>query len=237
MTLLTACQTVLREIGDYERLTSIATNTSNDTAQQLLALANRTGKELARKYDWQSLLGTYTFLTVASTAAYALPADWRKFANMTTWDRSNFWEMVGPATPRQWQVLQSSIAAPATTRRWFRIQGDMFNIFPTPTASNETIAYDYYSNSWCESAGGSPQTAFAADTDVSRLDEDILILGVKYRFLKAQGHPFDDEYNEYQQALGSSRVDDTGLDSIDLNTHGTSAFVIGGSNLPESGFG
>src|SRR5690242_11912595 len=102
MTLLTIAQTALREVGDYAVPSSIVGNT-DPTAVQLLALANRAGRTLALDYRWQALLTTYTFPTVASTADYALPTDFNRFANLTPWDRTNYAQLEGPVSAQRWE--------------------------------------------------------------------------------------------------------------------------------------
>lgn len=66
--------------------------------------------------------------------------------------------LFGPASAQQWQELKSGIIADGT-RRWFRVRGGLLLIHPTPTVTGDTIAYDYVSNGWCQSAASVVATA------------------------------------------------------------------------------
>jgi hypothetical protein len=229
MTLLTICQTVLRETGKFQVPSTIVSN-ADPTAVQLLALANRTGRTLANDLRWQVLLSTYTFATVASTANYSLPSDFGRFANLTQWDRTNDNPVRGPVTAMEWEYLQSSgFGASSIFDKVFRIAGNYFAIYPTPDTSDETIAFQYYSKNWITN-----KTAFSADDDTALIDEDLIILGTKWRWLQAKGDSFENEKLEYQQRLDSLQAGDGGRDVIRFG----SRFVENGAgNIPDVGFG
>lgn len=227
MTLAEMCEAALQEIGWAVPASFIGN--SDDDAVQCVALANRTGRQLSKTVRWEYPLKTYTFSTVNGTLEYALPSDFQSFAFMTEWDRTNYEKMLGPATPAQWQELNSGLIT-VTTVRWFRISESKFRIYPTPTTA-DTIAYEYYSNQWCESSAGTGQTSFAADTDVSLLDDDLMTMGIKWRFLKAKGQAYQEELREYEQLLASCKADDGDRGIIRFG---------GGFNrdpLPDTGFG
>ena len=67
------CQNVADFTG-FERPTTVIDNT-DPIARQLLALAQREGKQLMRVSDWAILKKEHTFSTSNGTAAYALPSD------------------------------------------------------------------------------------------------------------------------------------------------------------------
>ena len=55
-------------------------------------------------------------------------------------------------------------------------------IEPEPTTTGETIAFDYYSNAWCQSSGGTAQQRWSADLDTYKLDEDCFVQGLSGGF-------------------------------------------------------
>lgn len=225
-TLLVIVTDALKEIGKFSVPTTIVNN-ADPTAVQLLALANRTGRILAEDYRWQVLLTDYTFVTADGTAAYALPSDFQRFANITFWDRTNDHDMVGPLPPAQWETLQSGGVVGAGIRKYFRIAGSQLSIYPTPTAT-ETIAYQYYSTNWI-----SGKAAFTLDADVPLIDSDLIRLGVKYRFLASKGLPYEEEKDEYERRRDSLQAADGGAMVLSFGAR-RSPFS---DNLPESGFG
>lgn len=235
MTMLAAIQDVLAEVGEFEIPGSVVNNNSA-TAKQMLALANREGNEFARKADWSWLHKTHTFTTVASTAAYDLPGDYRFVINATWWDRTNYWEIFGPATPPIWQTLKSGIVTDGV-RRWFRIVEGQFVLHPTPDTTGDTIAFEYVSNAWAQASDGTAQTKFLADTDTPKFDEHILRLGLKWRFLREKGLPYAEEYNAYADEVERAMGRDGGAPKQRLDSTSEWYRGLGMLNIPEAGFG
>ena len=141
--------------------------------------------------------------TAASTASYALPSDYDRYINDAAWDSTNYWEMRGSLSPEAWQFRQNAIVAVTTFRKTFRVKYDTSNtanriyIHPTPTAV-ESLVVEYVSSQWCESSGGTGQTAWTADTDTGVLDETLLELDLSWRFKKALGVEYADDKQEFE---------------------------------------
>lgn len=231
-TLLSICQDALRDVGSFEVPSTIANN-SNETAELILSLINRLGRRLALIHDWQALQVEYTFTTTSGTASYVLPSGFRKFALLTQWDRTNLKRCNGPTDPKTWQYIKSSGLLTQTIDRYFRIFGNEFLIYPTPDATGDTIAYEYYSSLWCQSSGGTGQTAFAADTDVPLLDEELLILGLKAAFLKEKGEAYDEALTAYDETYRLLTGHDNGTSVIRFNNRSRRDDM----NLPEMNYG
>jgi hypothetical protein len=231
MSLGTICRNALQEIGGFEVPATFAGN-NNRTAVRCVALVNREGRYLEKKKRWTELITTHTFTTVTDQANYDLPDDFRAFANMSQWDRTNSRPLVGPTAPFVWQWLKGDVTAGNTIDRFFRIQGGDLYIHPTPTVDGDTIAFDYYSKNWVTDNLGDDADALDNDNDVPKLDEDLLTLGLKWRFLQAQGMPFDEEQAEWKDMLEETSSDNGGKGIIRL---GPSRRVW--TNLPDTGFG
>lgn len=216
MTLLTICEAALEEISDFTVPSTIVGN-EDPTAVTLLALANRGGRNLAREYDWQILLKTYTFPTVASTETYALPSDFRKFAALTFWDRTNLYQVQGPVSPALYEAIRSGSLVGVGFTKYFRIAANLFSIRPVPTAA-ETIAYQYYSLNWVDNDadGDGDLPAFTADSQTAVFDEDLMALDLKWRFLRAKGWDYADEREEFDRQRDIMLAIDGGKDIISL---------------------
>ena len=179
--LLQIIQTTCDEVGLPRP--SVVVATTDDQVRQLLALANLEGEELAARAGhvggWPRLRMEHTITLATSTDNYAFPSDLQYFINSTGWDRTNDWQLLGPLSPQEWQVIKSGITVTGPRRR-FRIMANRIYVDPTPTASEDgnTLVFEYYSNSWCQSSGGTGQSAWAADTDTLRLPERPFIHGL-----------------------------------------------------------
>ena len=99
------------------------------------------------------------------------------------WNRSKTRKLIGPYTPQEWQRDKGSV----TTTIWdaFRLRGGNVLIIPTP-AAGETLAGEYISENWAvDTLGTTTKSKFTVDTDTLRFDEDLLVLDIKWRWLRA----------------------------------------------------
>ncbi len=234
MSLLTICQKSLKGISGFDVPTSFYGN-ANLTAVLCVALANESGQDLEKECRWSELITEHTFTTTSGTATYAKPTDFRAFANMSQWDRTNQWRLSGPTPSIVWQWLKSGISVAATNTRWFMVRGAYVTIYPTPTTTGDTIAFDYYSKNWVtKQVDSSTTNEWSADNDTARIDEDLLAADLKWRFLQAKGMPFEPEYKRFESLKESLKDDNGGRGLISLSGPVGPSF---GGNLPDTGFG
>ena len=198
MTLLSICQNVADFTG-FERPTSVISNT-DPIARQLLALAQREGKQLMRVSDWAILKKEHTFSTSSGTAAYALPSDFDRLVLETSYNRSDNDILTGPISSSEYQLVNHGMATTGTTEK-FRLKAASnalkFELDPTPS-STQTIGFEYVSSQFCQSSGGSGQAVWTADTDTGILDETTMEMGITYRFKAAHGLDYAEDYRQYQ---------------------------------------
>jgi len=171
---------------------------------------------------------------------YPLPTDFQRPIDNTMWDRSRFWSMRGPQSPQQWQLYKSSVIGRASIQRRFRfrrINGNVsFSIDPVPTDNGSALVFEYVSNAWCQSASGTAQALWEADTDVGILDEYLMMLGVRWRVLRRAGLSYAEELDEYERQVSKALGADGGAAILDLAPNNNLS-LIGPWNLPESNFG
>ena len=185
MTLLSIAQAAAGELS-IQVPTAVFSATAPGE-RQLLALANRTGIELAGTHNWPILQRETTFTLASGTAEYAMPSDFDRITRRTSWDRNDHWELLGPMTPQEWQWRKSGIVATSPRRR-YRLKPSAttpyalkYVIDPTPAAGDvgSIMVFEYISNGWCRNAAGDTfRAAWGSDTDVGVLDEDLLTLGL-----------------------------------------------------------
>lgn len=168
--------------------------------------------------------------------AYDLPSDLEYFCTKTFWDGSYRWQLLGPLEAQEKNVIRYGISPVGPRRRFWILNNKMF-INPTPTNTTDTIAYDYFSNAWCASSGGTAQTKWAADTDTYLLDEDCFVLGLKWRFLRSKGLNYDQEFRDYQDQCNRVMARDGAGRDLPLNAQATSINLLNSTNTPDTGFG
>ena len=230
MSLLTLLADAAVELG-FAAPSSVFTST-DPTVKLLRVIASKEGKELARRFDWQILQKEGTFTTVAAETQVASMtttfADFGHIINGTMWNRTQNRIVRGPLTPAEWQQ-KNAATAQITIGNYFRIRGNAILFFSTPPAG-DSIYFEYISNKWCESSGGTDQTDWAADSDVSFIDEEILRLGVIWRYRKAKGFDYGEDFRTYEMALQDVFGPDAGKGMVDMT--GTEELGIG-VNLAE----
>ncbi len=177
--------------------------------------------------------------------AYALPSDYQRVITDTEWDRSRRWPLVGPRSPQQWQLYKSGLIGTATFQRRWRIKqltvsgtaAKYFCLDPIPTDNGAQMVFEYVSNAWCQSVSGTPQTSWQADTDTGILDEYLLLLSARWRFLNRLGLAYAEELDEYLRETAKAFGDDGGMPILDLAGGDNNGILIGPWNIPDQGFG
>ena len=232
MSLLTICQDAANEIGVPSPSTVVG---STDTTNiQLLAAANREGKNLVAGYDWQTLIKEEAHTTLAAESQgymSTIATDFLRFSNDTMWNRTTDRKYYGPLNNAQWQRLKASVSSGITN--YFRIRGNALLFHPAPPAG-ESVFFEYIGKNWAITSGSTANaTSFAADANTTVLDEDLITLGVIWRFLKQKGLPYDNQFQEYRLKLSEKQSKDGAKQIIRMAGPNRSYLPV---NEPEGNF-
>jgi hypothetical protein len=231
MSLLSIVQGAANELGLIAPVQVFASTDPNVIV--LRQLADKEGKELARRYDWQVIQREGQFTTVASetqvTNIRATYPDFGHVVSQSMWNRSQGNPVHGPLTAVDWQMRKSA-AAQAGYANWYRIRGNAILFFPVPPP-NQLVAFEYITNSWCLGVSGDPQDSFANDLDSSLIDEEIVRLGVVWRFRKAKGFDYGEDFRTYEMALQDIFGPDSGRPILDMT--GDTGVGQFGVNIPD----
>jgi hypothetical protein len=214
MSLLTLIQGACNRLG-ITRPTAAYSSTDQQIIQ-LVDLAQQEGIELAKRHTWQVLTTEKTFTSIASeTQTGAIPSDFDRIIDDTFFNRSQKRRVKGPLTPQEWQFHKGVVAT--TIIEAFRIRGSAILIAPTPSAG-QTFAYEYVSKNWCESSGGTDQAAWAADTDTGILSEELMTLGLIWRWQRAKGLDYAESFDTYERQLAIATSRDGGKPTLDFGS-------------------
>jgi len=243
--LLKICQNVADKL-QIDRPSAILTST-DDTARLLLQCAKHECEALVRRNEdgWKALIREHTFTTVASTASYDLPSDFKYFVDETMWDRSNYWELRGPLSQKEWQNVKSSVLGQSVTpRSRFQIRSDAaatnpsvkFFMDPTPTEAWD-IVFEYVSDGYAiDVADGSVVNSWTKDTDTPMLDQYLIELGITWRYLSRKGLPYEEEWDEWNNAVETAMGRDGGARTLSLTRKSRNGLLTT-CNVPDTGFG
>jgi hypothetical protein len=215
VSLLSIVNNAQDEIG-IARLAAVAAGTDLD-ARLMLGLANREGKKLSRRASWQALTKEKTFDALAQESQTAMiPSDFQRFVNETFYNRTRKRRFNGPLTPQEWQA-QKALTSQTVGDDLFRVRGSAILLMPTPTAG-DTYAYEYVTKQWCtDSTGATPKEAFTVDTDVSLLDEDLMTLGVIWRWKAAKGLDYAEDFRSYEMDVAQAIARDGAKRTISMS--------------------
>lgn len=233
MTLLTIGQNVSDATG-IERPSSIY-GSSNETARRLLRLITASALSIVKRKAWSALIREHSITTVNGTASYALPDDFSRYVDDTAWDATNYWQMRGSLSPFEWQWAKRALVSVPVNRRRFRVKWDTSSsarrifIDPTPTSA-DSLVLEYVSSQWCQSSGGTGQSAWAADTDTSRLDEELITLDTIWRFLNALGMPYSEEKQEAESRILTAIGQDAPAEVVSLAGRPFTSFTLPDGN-------
>lgn len=242
LTLLAMMNQVLDELA--LPAASAIMNSNDDQIRQLRALAQREGRftsqlSFGSQNGWQIMRKLATFTLHNGQEAYAVPSDVDHFITNTWWDVAYKWQLAGPLSPQEWDVLKYGIS-PAGPRKRFRILGGQLNIDPIPGSADEglTAVAEYISNAWCQSAASALQTKWTADTDTYLLDDDTMVMGVKWRFLRAKGLDYDEEKDQWWAQIQQAQAKDGADRYLPTNAQARNDVnLLTSDQVPDTGFG
>jgi hypothetical protein len=197
MTLLTLVENAAIDLS-LPVPTVVVTGTDPEV-RLFLRCAQEEGRSLAGRHPWQAMTSEHTFTTVAADEqTSSIPSDFDRIIPETMFNRDRTRIVWGPITAMEWQQFKATLVTRVDPA--FRIRGDTILITPEPEAG-ETVAYEYISKNWCESSGGTGQSAWAADTDVAKLNESAMTLGVVWRWRRAKGVEFSSAERDYERIV------------------------------------
>ncbi len=188
---------------------------------------------------------TATALTFAKDT-FAEPSDFDHFNNNTSWDRTNHWSLLGPDSPQVDQWHRSGIVATGP-RRHFRQLGPgapstgtyaaNYRLWPPPTQTGTPfqVVFEYASKNWVYSQAGAYQASFLADTDTPLLDDQAIILGVKWRLWQIKGMDYAAMQAEYQDYVDQLIARDGGASILSL-ARPTEQFLISPWQVADGGW-
>lgn len=193
-----------------------------DEGTKLLRHLTRTCRSLAARYDWQKLRREHTFTTVATeaqTSATPIPTDFGRFIEGTIWNRTTTWAIEGPLSPDQYQAEKA--ANVTRVQPAFMIRNGIWLFTPTPSAG-ETIAYEYMTKAiGTDTLLATARTAFTDDTDETYFDDELIVLGTVWRYRKAEGFDYAEDYREFELHLYNAFKMDGGRQKLVMGDSGS----------------
>jgi hypothetical protein len=210
MSLLTLAQDVVALIGIEADPPSSVIGNSNTAISQLGSLAQIEGDELARIHDWQVLNRTLTITGDATTEFWDLPDDFDRFLrDAPLWQESRpFFPLDGPVLDQEFLGYQTNNQEPPFPI--WRLVENTIDIWPV-LASGDVVNGEYRTKYWVtDSTGDVEKARITSDSDEFLLPERVMVLGVVWRWKRAKGLEYAEDFRSYQMSRLQATMTDGG---------------------------
>lgn len=219
MSLLTVVQRFCRRTNIT--VPSTVYGSSDPQIRQIMSLLEEEGNDLSGRGDWNEL----TFQAIHVTTAAEDQGDidtiatngYRYIKNNTFWNRALRLPVYGPLNGQDWQAIKAvTVVGP---RYHWRMRSGRLLINPVP-AEGQTFAFEYVSWNWItDSTGVTYKQYFSSDSDLPLLPEEILTLGLRWRWKKEKGFSYEEEFRTYENHVKDALSRDGGKRLLDMGDH------------------
>jgi hypothetical protein len=235
-TLLEMAQSIAEETGFTSP--SAVIGSSEETYKRLKRALDKGGELTAREHNWSILQKEYTFSTVASQEEYDLTSlGVRHILGGTAWNRTDYWQMRGSLSPRQWQVRKSGLGNQVGLRNRYRVflgaNSKTIKIDPVP-GGVEDLVVEYVTDYWIASA---TKNKFTLDTDEPDIDPFLIELAGLWCFQRAEGLAYADSYAEWKMQVDRAWMRDGIPEEVCFANDPVMAERMPLANTPDSGIG
>lgn len=180
---------------------SAVIGTSDTTILQILRLLEEEGNDLAQRGPWNVLTLQASHTTTAAEDQGPIttiaPTSYRYIVNDTIWDRSGKLPIF-PVDGPDWQAIKATISSVSPYR--YRLRGGNLLVTPTPTAGLSWY-FEYISSAWILNGASTKVRYFVADADTMILPEDLLLAGLRWRYLREKGLEYAELFSTYEKQV------------------------------------
>lgn len=208
--------------------------TSDTNVLQVLRLLEEEGNDLAKRGNWNVLAREAAHTTVATEDQGAIdtiaPTFYRHIVNDTIWDRTNLLP-VYPVSEQEYQAIKGTTSSVTPYR--YLLRTNKLLVTPTPTAGLSWY-FTYMSAAWILN-GTTPKQYFVADTDTMLLPEDLLLQGLRWRYLREKGLEYAELFATYEKQVAyalSHEKPRTRLNASFSTNRAPGIYVPSGSWIP-----
>lgn len=196
--------------------------TTDPQVLQALRLLEEEGTDLSKRGPWQAITFEASLTTVATASQGAMTTiasnGFRFIKNDTIWDRTNKLPICGPMDAPEWQAIQALTWTGPRYR--YRIRGGLLLVTPTPTAGYSWY-FEYSSKNWILGADGTTyKQYFTLDTDTILLPEDLVLMGLRWRWKKEKGLDYAEDFRTYEAQVKEELGHDGGKPHLHMDDQG-----------------
>ena len=196
---------------------SVLGNTDTQVIQ-MLRLLEEEGTSLSKRGDWEGITNEATHTTIALENQGAITTiaanGFRYIKQDTLWDRTDNLP-VALIGSNAWQAMKAM--ASTGPRYRYRLRGGKLLVNPTPAAGH-TWAFEYVSKNWLLGIDGTTYKQYATlDTDTILLPEDLVLMGLRWRWKKEKGLDYAEDFEEYENQIKTDLGRDGGKETLRMD--------------------
>jgi len=208
MSFLSAAQSAALRLTGKKPLTFFSS--TNTFEMEIIDLANEVVTDMVKYADWRRLTTLKQMAGDGTTYGFDLPSDYSRMVLGNTISRANWytWGYLDAPSLNYWMDLVNGLATP-NPGYWIILDGQVQ--FRPAVEAGTTAQYFYISkNAVLDEDGTTRKAAFAKDTDTFLLDEDVLILGIVYKWRAQKRLEYAQDFANYEQSLAQASSFDKG---------------------------
>lgn len=208
MTLLSAAQSAALRLTGKKPSTFFSSQ--NTFEMEIIDLANEVVTDMVKYADWRRLTTLQQMAGDGTTYGFDLPSDYSRMPSGVSISRANWytWGYLDAPSLNYWMDLVNGLATP-NPGYWIILDGQVQ--FRPAIEAGTTAQYFYISkNAVLDEDGTTRKPAFTKDADTFLLDEDVLILGIVYKWRAQKRLEYAQDFTNYEQALSQASSFDKG---------------------------
>lgn len=214
MTVLSVAKDVCRVIGLSEP-DALFSSTERKYVE-LRSVMQAAALDIAQRHDWRLFSGQATITGDGATVDFDLPSDYSRMPkDAQVWSSQYQAPLEAVTSLNDWLGLET-ISFQMVISAWI-IYGGQVHIKPV-LSTGVTAKYFYQSDKIIAPDSGSNKSAFSADTDTFRLNEELLRLGSIWRWRANKGQPYAEQMADFEEALSIEIGNDKGARLIATGT-------------------
>ena len=194
---------------------------TNAQVLQALSILEEEVNDLASRHTWQGLQHEAVHVTIAAEDQGnidTLDPGFRFIRNNTIWDYTDRLPVLGPLDGQQWQALKAILST--GPRYQFRFRGNHLLVNPVPVAGH-TWKFEYESKYAIVAVDGTTfKEFFTADTDSFLIPDNLLLMGLRWRWMREKGLDYGELFNTYERQVKDAMGRDGGSVTLAMDNEG-----------------
>lgn len=177
--------------------------------KRLLSIANASLADISQAHTWSILKKTHTINIVDGVNLYALPTDFDRLIDDTTY--TNNYEVDLPTSDA---VIAYNNYYGSNYNYQGRLVDDQLEFINVPESE---LTFNYVSRHYVKSQGGDLKEKFTDDYDTTVFDDELLIRSIRQRYREQVGEPSNIDAQDLSNRLRHLKIADVGAKSFNVN--------------------